>query len=107
MKLPLWAAEVINAFIVALIAFIGQLIYYGWPPTYDRLYLSALIGILTFLTLCLKTVKRIIKKLGGQVEEKEELQLHTAKTVILPDVKNNDRSPPKQNDGKVLSLWVG
>ena len=106
MKLPLWAAEVINAFIVALIAFIGQLIYYGWPPSYDRLYLSALIGILTFLTLCLKVIKRIIKKLGGHVEEKEEVPLRTAKAVILPKEKMKDSSP-SSNNGTILSLWVG
>ena len=97
--MKLWVAEILNAFIVALISFVGQLIYYGWPPTADRLYLSTLIGIMAFLTLCLKLVKklqeRLRKKNDPSAHPGTEFELHTTKKVIMPKKKNNS----------ILSLW--
>lgn len=55
-----------NAVIIGCISFISQLLFYGYPPTKEAIYVSALTALLTFLV----TLKGILTQIEEEVTRK-------------------------------------
>jgi len=81
---------VLNALLLGVGSLVSQLIAYGYPPSFQAVYSSALLGIGVFIATLYQDIKKVYNKLKKSLEEQPE-----AKTKAKMDTPDD---PPKNEE---------